>query len=95
LQLVSRGCLGKHLCGSKCGGGHDIEIAGVLRQEVAQTFYLEINRNTIAINRQAPIKNSSLATKRAIEILIKKARTNYLPAPVLGHTQLPNLTWQQ
>src|SRR5690606_41240294 len=53
LQASGEDLLGEHLGGAGTGRGHDVEVAGVLGQVVAQAFNLEVHRAAVAVEHRA------------------------------------------
>src|SRR5690606_29204156 len=45
--------LGEQLGGAGTGGGHDVQVAGVLGQEIAQTFHLHEHRDAVAVEHRS------------------------------------------
>src|SRR5450830_1011117 len=43
----------KHFSGAGGGGRHDVEVAGVLGQVVAQAFDFHVNRDPVAVEHRA------------------------------------------
>lgn len=48
-QFTGQHFLREHFGGAGCGGGHDVKVAGILRQKIAKSFDFHKNRYTLTI----------------------------------------------
>ena len=83
VQCAGQDFFGEHLGGARGGGGHDVEVAGVLGQVVAQALDLQVDRDALAVEHRAVDQACSRARTSALRRSSAWTEAVIAPGPAL------------